>query len=217
MHPPHLAFSHLKRFVSIERVLTARGLITSLKQRGQRLIGPCPVHHGDNPQAFVVDRPKNLWHCFTRCGGGGDVVKLVQRMDHCNYPEVARYLASLVQVSPTPARTKATSPDRAKATSSNRAYQPYTRQLRLNPHAPLLADKKINVQTARYFEAEDSSKAASQSGSTTQKATRSAMPVAGLIRHKSGNMGSGSFPRAWRNARSCTAFTASFRVCIRDW
>ncbi len=45
-----------------------------------------------------------------------------------------------------------TSPDTAKETSSNRAYQPYTRQLRLNPHAPLLAHKKINVQTARYFE-----------------------------------------------------------------
>ncbi|MCP4286120.1 MAG: toprim domain-containing protein [Gammaproteobacteria bacterium] len=60
-------------------------------------------------------------------------------------PDVARYLASLAQISPTPARAEARAPDRA--------YQPYTRQLRLNPHAPLLADKKINVQTARYFEA----------------------------------------------------------------
>ncbi len=145
MHPSHLAFSHLKRLVSIERVLTARGVMTSLKRRGQRLIGPCPVHHGDHPQAFVVDRAKDLWHCFTRCRGGGDVVELVRRMDHCPYPEVARYLAALAQVSPTPARAEARAPDRA--------YQPYTRQLRLNPHAPLLAEKGIWAQTARHFEA----------------------------------------------------------------
>ena len=145
MHPAHLAFSHLKRLVSIEQVLTARGVIASLTQRGQRLIGPCPVHHGDHRQTFVVDLAKDLWYCFTRCRGGGDVVELVRRMDHCPYPDVARYLASLVQVAPTPARTKATRPDRA--------YQPYTRELRLDPHAPLLAEKGIWAQTARHFEA----------------------------------------------------------------
>ncbi|MEA2080680.1 MAG: toprim domain-containing protein [Pseudomonadota bacterium] len=66
-------------------------------------------------------------------------------MDRSRYPEVARYLASLAQVSPTPARVEASSPDRA--------YKPYTRQLRLNPHAPLLAHKGIDVHTARRFEA----------------------------------------------------------------
>ena len=55
-----LAFSHLKRLVSIEQVLTARGVIASLTPRGQRLIGPCPVPHGDHPQAFVVDLAKDL-------------------------------------------------------------------------------------------------------------------------------------------------------------
>jgi DNA primase len=145
MHPAHLAFSHLKRLVSIEQVLSARGVIASLTPRGQRLIGPCPVHHGDHPQAFVVDLEKDLWYCFTRCRGGGDVVELVRRMDHCPYPDVARYLASLVQVAPMAARTTATRPDRA--------YQPYTRTLRLDPHASLLAQKGIWAQTARHFEA----------------------------------------------------------------
>ena len=140
-----LAFSHLKRLVSIEQVLTARGVIASLTPRGQRLIGPCPVHHGDHPQAFVVDLAKDLWYCFTRCRGGGDVVELVRRMDHCPYPDVARYLASLANSAPTPARTK--------AIRSDRAYQPYTRELRLDPHASLLAEKGICAQNARHFEA----------------------------------------------------------------
>lgn len=145
MHPADLAFSHLKRLVSIEQVLSARGVIASLTPRGQRLIGPCPVHHGDHPQAFVVDLEKDLWYCFTRCRGGGDVVELVRRMDHCPYPDVARYLASLVQAAPTPTRTK--------ATRSDRTYQPYTRALRLDPDAPLLAEKGIWAKTARHFEA----------------------------------------------------------------
>ncbi|MCP4381692.1 MAG: toprim domain-containing protein [Hyphomicrobiales bacterium] len=145
MHPSTLAFSHLKHRVSIEQVLTARGMMTALKQRGQRLIGPCPVHRGDHPQAFVVDLSKDLWHCFTQCRGGGDVVDLVRRMDHSRYPDVARYLASLAQVLPTPARAEVNSPARP--------YRPYTRNLRLNPHAPLLVEKGIRAQTARRFEA----------------------------------------------------------------
>ena len=145
MYPSPLAFSYLKRLVCIEQVLSARGVIASLKPCGQRLIGPCPVHHGDHPQAFVVDRSKDLWYCFTRCGGGGDVVALVQRMDHCSYRQVARYLVALSQRSPTPPRAEARAP--------HRAYQPYTRTLRLDPHAPLLVQKGIGAQTARHFEA----------------------------------------------------------------
>ena len=44
MHPSHLAFSRLNRLVSIARGVIARGMIGSLKQRGQRLIGLCPIH-----------------------------------------------------------------------------------------------------------------------------------------------------------------------------
>jgi len=35
---------------------------------------------------------------------------LVRRMDHCQYPEGALYLAAFAQVSPTPARVEASSP-----------------------------------------------------------------------------------------------------------
>jgi hypothetical protein len=73
------------------------------------------------------------------------VVELVRRMDHCPYPDVARYLAALAQLSPTPARAEVRAPDRP--------YQPYTRALRLNAHASLLAHKRICAQTARHFEA----------------------------------------------------------------
>lgn len=145
MYPPALTFSHLKRSVSIETVLTAEGLATSLKRRGQRLVGPCPVHGGDNPQAFVVDLDRDLWYCFTRCQGGGDVVELVRRMHRVGYRQSAHYLATLAQTPPAP-------PSSVTA-SSEKPFRPYTRRLRLDPLAPLLHHKGIQPETAQRFEA----------------------------------------------------------------
>lgn len=145
MHPPFIAFSYLKRTVSIETVLTAKGLAKSLKRRGQRLVGPCPVHGGDNPQAFVVDLARDLWYCFTRCQGGGDVVELVHRMHHVGYRQCAHYLATLAQA-PTPPSCRVTTP-------RQKPFRPYTRRLRLDPHAPLLRQKGIRPDTAQRFEA----------------------------------------------------------------
>jgi len=138
-----MTFSHLKRSVSIETVLNAEGLTTSLKRHGQRLVGPCPVHGGDNPHAFVVDRAKDLWYCFTRCQGGGDVVELVRRMHHIGYPQCARYLATLARA-PTPPSSPVTAPPK-------KLFQPYTRSLRLDPLAPLLQQKGIRPETALRF------------------------------------------------------------------
>jgi len=145
MSPPVLTFSHLKRTVSIETVLNAEGLATSLKRRGQRLVGPCPVHGGDNPHAFVVDLTKDLWYCFTRCQGGGDVVELVRRMHRIGYRQCAHYLATLAQA-PTPPPSPVTAPPK-------KPFQPYTRSLRLDPLAPLLHQKGIRPETAHRFEA----------------------------------------------------------------
>ncbi len=145
MYPPSLAFSHLKRTVSIETVLTANGLAASLKRRGQRLVGPCPVHGGDNPKAFVVDLARNLWYCFTRCRGGGDVVELVRRMYRLDYRQSAHYLATLAQAPLPPPSPVTASPEKP--------FQPYTRHLRLDPTAPLLQQKGIQSDTAQRFEA----------------------------------------------------------------
>lgn len=145
MSPPALAFSDLKRSVSIETVLTAEGLATSLKRRGQRLVGPCPVHGGDNPQAFVVDLARDLWYCFTRCQGGGDVVELVRRLHRVGYRQCAHYLATLAQA-PTP-------PSNPVTTFPGKPFRPYTRCLQLDPTAPLLHQKGIRSDTAQRFEA----------------------------------------------------------------
>ncbi len=100
MIPSRLDFHHLKRHVNIEQLLAHHGLLETLRKRGDRWIGPCPVHGGDNPRAFVLTPSKNLWYCFTRCRAGGDVVELARRLLHLSYIETAHYLAWLAENPP---------------------------------------------------------------------------------------------------------------------
>ena len=144
MIPPHLDFKYLKRAVSISRVLTDKGLISQFRVRGHKLTGPCPVHGGDNPGAFVANLSKNVWHCFTGCASGGDVIELVKRMDRIPLGEVARYLSSLADSTPVH------HPDRSPVA---KPFRPFTRRLDLNPYTPFLEQKTIYPETARRFEA----------------------------------------------------------------
>jgi len=140
---------------TVEQVLADRGLLGGLVRRGDDLVGPCPLHGGDNRGAFVVSRSKNVWYCFTRCGGGGDVIDLVRRLDGTGYRAALGYLQALAGtrqagtttisargagVSGGPLRTRA-------------RFRPFERRLRLDPTDPWLAGKGILPPTARRFEA----------------------------------------------------------------
>ena len=144
MLPIYLRFANLKKEVSITSVLADKGLIPQFKKRGDQLFGPCPVHGGDNPGAFVVSLSKNLWHCFTGCNTGGDVVRLAQLLDRSSYAQTARYLASLADRPPV-------SWDNTPG-SIDHAFQPFTRRLNLDPSVPWFQQKGIHPQTARAFE-----------------------------------------------------------------
>ena len=145
MIPAHLRFSRLKRLVSIEQVLAQRGLLARMRRQTHSLSGPCPIHRGDNPRAFVVSR--RLWRCFTGCDAGGDVVELVRRLDRCSYRQVAHYLSSLT-CDPNPTRCPIQNIDRPA-----RPFIPYRRRLPLDPAADFLRHKAIHPHTARRFEA----------------------------------------------------------------
>ena len=133
----------LRRLVSIEQVLERRGLSSRLKRRGHRLVGPCPVHGGDNPTAFVADCRRDLWNCFTACGGG-DVVELIRVLDRVSYAEVARTLRAMAGTLPERPPAPPPVPDKT--------FVPYTRRLTLDPGHPFLAARGIHRQTARCFD-----------------------------------------------------------------
>jgi len=146
-YPPELDFRRL-RHIPIEQVLARRGLLAALRCRGKRLVGPCPVHGGDNPTAFVVNRHDNTWYCFTGCTSGGDVVELVRRLEG-GYRQAALYLASLAgATTDLPLPPPPPPPPTAAATD----FVPFTRRLPLDPHADFLTRKGIRPDTARRFE-----------------------------------------------------------------
>lgn len=142
--PARLDFAEIKRRVSVEDALAARGLLAGLRRRGDRLTGPCPVHGGDNPTAFVVDRRKDVWFCFSGCGRGGDVIELVRRLDGVSHREAAARLAAL-------APSAAPPPPIPPARRSS--FRPFERALSLDPHVPWLGAKQISADTARTYEA----------------------------------------------------------------
>jgi len=145
MIPEHLTFKYLKRRVSITAVLQDKGLMTAFRKRADQLVGPCPLHGGDNPNAFVISLSKNIWHCFTQCNAGGDLVKLVRRLDSKTYRQTAAYLASLAN---TPKASPLVHP-----THMTKVFRPFTKSLNLNPSTPWLNKKGITSLTAKRFEA----------------------------------------------------------------
>lgn len=144
------SFRALKRLVSIGQVLAAYGLAGSLRLRGDQLVGPCPLHGGDNPTAFRVHLGRGLWRCFTACGGG-DVVELVRRVEDCDYAEAARHLARIAgdQALTSPAITGP-----ASRRGETAPFRPFRRRIPLDPRADFLQGRKdIDVATAARFEA----------------------------------------------------------------
>ena len=85
--PPRVDFQWLRQEVSMLDVLAHYGLRDKLKEEGKTLRGVCPVHHGTNPNQFVVT-PPNRWKCFGDCAsdpalnnGGGNQIVFVRAME----------------------------------------------------------------------------------------------------------------------------------------
>lgn len=146
MIPPHLDFRRLKRSVTIEQVLASKGLLDRLRRRGAHLVGPCPIHCGDNPSAFNVHRQRNIWRCFTGCDAGGDVVELARRLEGGSYTAAATCLARL------DGEADPQWPPPTSTPPPPRPFQPFTRQLSLDPTACFLNHKGIRPQIARRFQ-----------------------------------------------------------------
>ncbi len=131
------------------------GLRDRMRDKGDRLIGPCPVHGGDNPNAFVVSRSWNNWYCFTRCGRGGDVIDLVAGLEGAGLDTAARRLLGALKFNPEapahpgPRKQHYVPPD---PKAIDKTFRPFTRRLHLDPYAALIRQKGIRVDTARRFE-----------------------------------------------------------------
>ncbi len=145
-----LDFRHLKSRVGIGDVLSFHGLDKGLVRRGRRLVGPCPLHGGDNPTAFRVDLTRSLWHCFTGCGGG-DTVELVRKVLGCSYARAAHHLLYLAG---TPDRSVPPPACPPTSLADGPPFAPFKSTIPLNPWVPFLQEiKNLSPVTASKFEA----------------------------------------------------------------
>jgi DNA primase len=74
----------------------------ALKKMGRNFKACCPFHHEKTP-SFVVNRDKQIYHCFG-CGVGGNVISFVMNHDHMDFPSALRHLAQKAGV-PVPEAT----------------------------------------------------------------------------------------------------------------
>ena len=63
----------------------------SLKPKGRRLWGLCPIH-GEKTPSFSVSPDKQMFYCFG-CHAGGTVIQFIMQMERLTFPEAIRFLA----------------------------------------------------------------------------------------------------------------------------
>ncbi len=65
------------------------------KRNNHAYYGCCPIHQGDNPNAFHVNTCKNVFYCFTGCGAGGNVIDFVMKMENIPFYQAALKIYTL--------------------------------------------------------------------------------------------------------------------------
>lgn len=91
-------FKAVKAAVTMEMVLAHYG-IDWLKEKGESLVGRCPIHRGArNSNAFHVSRSKGVWKCFGDCRAGGNVLDFVMRMEDVELRQAALLLVEWFHV-----------------------------------------------------------------------------------------------------------------------
>jgi DNA primase len=124
----YLDIDRIKKEISIQSILSYYDI--QLKRRNHhQLYGECPIHKGDNPNAFQVDTDKNLFHCFTHCGGGS-IFDLVMKIENLTFYQAANKIWKVFY------------PDN----TVNKM------QLKLETNHPYLEKRKISPEIARYFQ-----------------------------------------------------------------
>ncbi|MGR3319402.1 MAG: CHC2 zinc finger domain-containing protein [Candidatus Anammoxibacter sp.] len=74
-------YKKIKAEVRIEDLLKRYGLMEGLTNKGDNLVGKCPIHKGTNPTQFHASVVKNNFNCFGDCHGGGNVIDFVAKME----------------------------------------------------------------------------------------------------------------------------------------
>lgn len=112
---------------------------------------PCPVHGGESPDSFRFDRAEGVWYCHSKCGGGGDIVDLVQRVLRLTDRTAARdAIASLAPLDVVhTAERSGLAPRTAAKRTRNRAQRPAPALIAPPKASPSAPPKETLPETVR--------------------------------------------------------------------
>lgn len=147
---PRVSWADLKTRIRIPQVLAALGVLPRFHRQGGRWVGPCPIHGGDNPNAFTVNVDRNVWYCFTRCGRGGTVIDLALALCDGSWSRVGHWLSHLATV-PMAAEEATSTP--AGVGHGSRPFRAFRATLDLDPCHPFFRRMGLDPETVRQFEA----------------------------------------------------------------
>ena len=109
-------FKAVKRAVRIVEVLSHYGLLDTLREKGEGLVGSCPFcEEGPPASTFRVSPEKNAFYCF-HCKFGGNILDFVARREGVSVRAAAALLAEWFRVNET--RVKRTEPRSPPAKSA---------------------------------------------------------------------------------------------------
>ena len=158
-------FAELKGQVSIHDILARYGILDGLREtKPGKLVGACHIHGGKNGTSFNVDTAKNVFHCFSECGGG-NVLDLVMKLEDCSIREAGEKLSDWFELRfdrhsgiAKTAKRRTKPPRNAAATHSSgrsdasRVNPPLERSLKgLNQDHPYLVERGLTVPTIKEF------------------------------------------------------------------
>jgi len=140
----YLDIDKIKREITMIRLLDFYSI--RLRQIAPNsLSGCCPIHQGNNPNAFHVDLEKNIFNCFTHCGGGS-IFDFVMKKEKLSFYKAASRIWNIFY----------SSSERQKMKQDNaNAKQKITLmnlRLKLQQDHPYLRKRNISPQLARYFQ-----------------------------------------------------------------
>jgi DNA primase len=120
---------------------------------GNRLVGCCPVQHGDgrtpndNAQAFSWDFTRQMWQCFSnQCHqiNGADVFALIQTVRGCGFKDAVQWVLDVVETDID--EIKEIDPEEAQ-----RMEQIIRKRSQLVKHKKMEEDLMCHLDTSRYF------------------------------------------------------------------
>lgn len=120
---------------------------------GNRLVGCCPIPHGDsntpndNEQAFSWDFTRQMWQCFSnQChqAHGADVFALIQSVRKCGFKDAIQYVLDVIDHNIDDIKEL----DEAEA---KRLEQVIRRRSKLVHHKRMEEDLMRHLSVSRYF------------------------------------------------------------------